>query len=34
MALHDSEEHIVKASEIEEIRLLPPPDPAPLASAA
>jgi hypothetical protein len=34
MALHDGEEHIVKASEIEEIRLLPPPDPAPLASAA
>lgn len=34
MALHNGEEHIVKASEIEEIRLLPPPDPAPLASAA
>lgn len=34
MALHSGEEHIVKASEMEEIRLLPPPDPMPLASAA
>lgn len=34
MALRDGEEHIVKASEIDEIRLLPPPDPVRLASAA
>ena len=34
MALRDDEEHIVKASDIQEIRLLPPPDPVRLASAA
>lgn len=34
MALREGEEHIVKAGDIDEIRLLPPPDAAPLASAA
>lgn len=34
MALQDGEEHIVKASELTEIKLLPPPDPVRLASAA
>jgi len=34
MALHDREEHIVKASDIDEIKLLPPPEPSSLALAA
>lgn len=34
IALREGEEHIVKASDVAEIRLLPPPDPAPIASAA
>lgn len=34
IALGDSEEAIIKASDVAKIKLLPPPDPAPLASAA
>ena len=34
MALRNGEEHIMKTSDMEEIRLLPPPAPTPLASAA